>query len=363
MKKGGFPVLFTAFLLVALTLFSACGVSETSATTAASPGTPTKPESSAQSVEIRTAQASGLYAASTSRPPLSREKLIAITFDDGPRAKTTERILDILAQNDSVATFFVVGYNIENNVPTLKRAKEMGCEIGNHSKDHKILTKCGAQTRREQIDWPNEALERLIGVKPALFRAPGGAFKGVTDDVGMPIIQWSVDTEDWKAKDAAHRDRSEERRNADLQRIADSVINGAQKGDIVLMHDIYDFTADLAGIIIPGLVQKGFKLVTVSEMFASYGEKLEKGKVYYKVAFDDEEETTENRTPLDPGDYFVRTKGSVLNMRAQPDANVQIIEKIPNGSLVNVSKSVPGWACVVYNSASGWVKASYLSKN
>lgn len=294
----------------------------------------------------------------------AQDKLIALTFDDGPRESTTNRILDVLAKNGGVATFFVVGYNIDGNASTIKRAKEMGCEIGNHSNDHKTLTKCSYDTLREQVDKPNEAIKTLTGSAPVLFRAPGGAFKGVTQDIGMPLIQWSVDTNDWKFKDAAHKGRSQEQRTADLNKIAENVIENAKKGDIVLMHDIYDFSADLCELIVPGLVEKGFKLVTVSEMYEAYGETLENGEVYYSINPDSP--AIANPQPdaiIEPGKYTVATSGSVLNMRVEPDAGTQVIEKIPNGTQIDVTKAVKGWAYVTYNSASGWVCSAYLSKS
>lgn len=293
----------------------------------------------------------------TENPEYSAEdKLIALTFDDGPRSSTTNRVLDTLEAYNSTATFFLVGYNIENNIETIKRAAGMGCEIANHSNDHLKLTDCTPDELRTQVDKPNETLKSLAGIDVKLFRTPGGNFGGIEEEIGMPIIQWSIDTEDWRYKDAAHEDRTEGEREADLKKIADSVLESAEKGDIILMHDIYDFTADLCELIIPGLVENGFKLVTVSEMYEAYGEELEGGKVYYNVEFD---------LPvreIEPGAYLVKTNGGELNVRAEADANSQSLAKIPNGTVITVSRAVPGWAYVVYNSVGGWVNSAYLSK-
>ena len=295
------------------------------------------------------------------KSPYSREdKLIALTYDDGPNPTHTNRILDILEKYNSHATFFVVGYNIENNVETIKRAQSIGCEIGNHSDSHKNLTKCTSSELRSQVDRPNELLLSLTGKKTALFRAPGGAFDGVTDDIGMPLIQWSVDTEDWKSKDASHKDRTAEERDAELRRIADEVVSNAKKGDIVLMHDIYGFTADLSELIVSGLVEKGFKLVTVSEMYKSYGVPLKNGEVYRSVMFT--ETQTESSAILEAGKYTVKTNGGSLNIRIEPKNDSQSIAKLSNGDTITVIKSVPGWAFVNAVSASGWVNAAYLVK-
>lgn len=293
------------------------------------------------------------------------DKLIALTFDDGPSSEHTNRILDILEKNNSTATFFVVGYNIEKNVDTIKRAQAMGCEIGNHTDSHKILTKCDYATIRTQVDNPNQMLKKLTGNEIKLFRAPGGAFKGIKQNVGMPLIQWSIDTEDWKFKDAAHPDRTEEKRNADLRKIADDVVQSAEKGDIILMHDIYNFTADLCELIIPELTEKGFKLVTVSEMYEVYGESLKNGEVYYEIRFEEpsKEPISQSNAILEAGEYTVKTNGGALNVRVEPKQETSVIEKLANGDKVSVVKSVPGWAFVKTSKSSGWVNASYLTKN
>ncbi len=221
----------------------------------------------------------------------ANDKLIALTFDDGPKETSTNKILDILEKNNSRATFFVVGYSIEKNIETIKRAQSIGCEIGNHSDSHKTLTKCSKSELFEQVNNPNDRLAELTGIRPVLFRAPGGAFKNVKEQIGMPLIQWSVDTNDWRAKDSAHPDRTAAEREEKLNEIANDVINNAKKGDIVLMHDIYDFSADLCEKIVPGLIAKGFKLVTVSEMYEIYGVELEEGNVYYSIKFPEAEST------------------------------------------------------------------------
>lgn len=351
MKTSKVILALTALVLAAAMLLSACGVKDDSKTTAA--GTSSAGES-AMTEEPATEEPT------TAKPKYSpSDKLIALTFDDGPRSSTTNRVLDLLERSGGVATFFLVGYNIPDNAEVIKRAAAMGCSIGNHTKDHKILTKCSADTVKAQVNGVNSLL-RDMGIEPTLFRAPGGAFKGVKDQIGMPLIQWSIDTEDWKYKDASHKGRSAEERTADLNRIADMVFSQAKGGSIVLMHDIYDFTADLCEIVIPGLVERGFKLVTVDQLFEAYGEKLENGVVYYSAKLPEPSARPASAEPIAAGKYTVSTSGSVLNMRVSPDADSQVLEKIPNGTIVEVTKSVLGWAYVTYNSAQGWVSSAYL---
>ncbi len=351
MKTSKVILALTALVLAAAMLLSACGVKDDSKTTAAGTSSAGEP---AMTEEPATEEPT------TAKPKYSpSDKLIALTFDDGPRSSTTNRVLDLLERSGGVATFFPVGYNIPDNAEVIKRAAAMGCSIGNHTKDHKILTKCSADTIKAQVNGVNSLL-RDMGVEPTLFRAPGGAFKGVKDQIGMPLIQWSIDTEDWKFKDASHKGRSAEERTADLNRIADMVFSQAKGGSIVLMHDIYDFTADLCEIVIPGLVERGFKLVTVDQLFEAYGEKLENGVVYYSAKLPEPSARPASAEPIAAGKYTVSTSGSVLNMRVSPDADSQVLEKIPNGTIVEVTKSVLGWAYVTYNSAQGWVSSAYL---
>lgn len=287
------------------------------------------------------------------------DKLIALTFDDGPRKSTTNKILDVLEKNNSAATFFIVGYNIDKNVDTIKRAINIGCEIANHSDGHKTLTKCTPNEIKTQVNNPIKTLKNLTGYEMKLFRAPGGHYKGVEAQIGMPLIQWTIDTEDWKYKDKSHEDRTAEERQNDIDSIVDAVVMQAKKGDIILMHDIYDFTADLCTVLVPRLVSEGFKLVTVSEMYEAYGTELEGGKVYRGIKFAENAEPAEAKVV---GAYLVETNGNPLIIREEADYTSAMLGKIPNGTVVLVNKSVPGWAHVTYKFVTGWVSSKYLMK-
>lgn len=348
MKKSKVLFPIVTILLCLSMVFASCSDKPAGNTPGGAGGSDISPENSSLSA-TETATAKSEYTAD--------DKLIALTFDDGPSTKSTSRILDLLEKNSSTATFFVVGYNIEDNISIIKRAQKIGCEIANHSNDHKNLMKCSASELRSQVDTPNEKIKNLTGVSPKLFRTPGGNFSGVEEDIGMPIIQWSIDTNDWRYKDASNKDRSEAQRNADLKKISDKVISSAESGDIVLMHDIYNFTADLCELIIPGLIEKGFKLVTVSEMYEAYGVELKNGKVYYSI-----DVIPASVEPIAVGNYKVKTNGGMLNVRAETDSNSESLAKIPNGTAITVLRSVAGWAYVEYDSAGGWVNAKFLEK-
>ncbi|MBR4726998.1 MAG: polysaccharide deacetylase family protein [Clostridia bacterium] len=345
---------FSALLLALLLLLTGCGGGDlTAATTAGG-------ENAAQATDALTAavpETATTTAAATANP--KTEKLIALTFDDGPNAATTNRILDALEQNGAKATFFVCGYCLgEKGAQVVKRQIALGCEIGNHTKDHKTLTKLSASSIATQVGYVNDRVKEIAGYDVKLLRAPGGAYKGVLDQVDMPFIQWSIDTNDWRWKDEAHKDRTDAERSAKLEEIKDFVLDSAEPGAIVLMHDIYDFSADLAGMVIPALIAKGYKLVTVSEMYQRYGEQLKPSTIYFNI--DVSPANADSGEPLPVGTYTVNTKNDPLNMRTEAKQSADVVTKIPKGATVTVTDAVPGWAYVTYESQTGWVSAKYL---
>ncbi len=182
----------------------------------------------------------------TSRP------MVALTYDDGPSQYTPE-ILSVLGQYNSVATFFVVGQRVPAHADIIRSAYQMGCEIGNHTYSHQVLTKVGASQIQGQIGATNSAVQNVTGVSPVVMRPPGGGQnESVRSAVGMPIIMWSIDTLDWKTRNAASTQAA--------------VLDHVRDGDIVLMHDLYSQTAAASRVIIPELVNRGYQLVTISEL-------------------------------------------------------------------------------------------------
>ena len=194
------------------------------------------------------------------------KKMVALTYDDGPSIYTP-RILKTLKENNSVATFFVVGNRVPMYSDTVKKAYDMGCEIGNHTYEHKSLPNLSETEVKRQISKTNKEVKKAIGEKPVIMRPTGGATNAnVKQWVGMPSIIWSIDTLDWKT------------RNADSTRRA--VLNRVKDGDIVLMHDLYSATATASETIIPELVRRGYQLVTVSELAECRGGMKETGAYY-----------------------------------------------------------------------------------
>lgn len=194
--------------------------------------------------------------------------MVALTYDDGP-SSNTNTILNTLKKYKGVATFFVVGNRVSAFSSTVKKAHKMGCEIGNHTYSHKILTSVGSSTIRSQILKTNKAIKKRTGSYAAVMRPPGGSHNAtVRRNVKAPLILWSIDTRDWE-----HRNAS---------RTISSVLNHIKDGDIVLMHDLYAPTAKASKTIIPKLTKRGYQLVTVSELADCRGG-MKKGKVYYRL--------------------------------------------------------------------------------
>ena len=195
--------------------------------------------------------------------------MVALTFDDGPSTPVTTRILNSLEANGGRATFFMVGNRVPGTQAVVQRMNALGCEVANHTYEHKYLTKVGDAGIRSQVGLTNQKIAEACGVTPTLVRPPGGYYNQASLDtlgsMGMAAIMWDIDTLDWKTRNA--------------QNTINVVLNQVKDGDIVLMHDIYSTSADAAEVIIPELVNRGYQLVTVSEM-AQYRGGIQAGHVY-----------------------------------------------------------------------------------
>ena len=194
--------------------------------------------------------------------------MVALTFDDGP-GPYTDQILDCLSQYGAKATFFVVGNRLNKYPSQLKRAVESGMEIGCHTWSHTQLTTLSSSGITSEISRTNNLVNEIAGVYPATVRPPYGSYNAtVRSAAGAPLIMWSIDTLDWKT------------RNADST--YNAVINNVKDGDIILMHDIHAPTAEAVKRIVPALIERGYQLVTVSQM-GEYRGGLVKGQAYSKI--------------------------------------------------------------------------------
>ena len=181
------------------------------------------------------------------------KKLVAFTFDDGPIKETTEVLLDGLRLRNVKATFFVLGAQCEEFPDILKKIAEDGHQIGGHGYNHKNLPLLKQKEIEEQINKTNEIIESIIGERPKIFRPAYGNYnRKVIKYSEMPIILWSIDTEDWRVRNA--------------QRIYDRYIDKIKDGDIVLFHDKFPSSVEAALMMIDELKRRGFSFVTIEEM-------------------------------------------------------------------------------------------------
>ena len=205
-------------------------------------------------------------------PPGAR--LVALTFDDGP-SRHTPRLLDALYERGVSATFFTTGKFVNINPQTAARIVAEGHEIGCHAFSHQLLTGLSADAIRRELANSSNAIYNATGTRPTLFRPPYGGhnatIRRISAELYMPLIFWSVDTNDWRYNNA----------QTILRNVFDSRGNPrVQEGDIILMHDITASSVDAAILIIERLQEHGFHFVTVSQLFEAQGIMLEPGVVY-----------------------------------------------------------------------------------
>ena len=197
------------------------------------------------------------------------EPMVALTYDDGPSIYT-DQILDVYEEYDQRCTFFIVGDRISWNEEQAIREYELGCEQGNHTYSHDRLTSLDAEGQMEVLKGTDDELIRISGKPSTCLRPPEGRWDDTLKEVcGCPIIMWSVDSRDWESRDS--------------DKICGKIIGQVKDGDIVLMHDLYQATADATERIVPALLDAGFQLVTVEEMGILKLGGLEDGVVYYSI--------------------------------------------------------------------------------
>lgn len=197
--------------------------------------------------------------------------MVALTFDDGP-SKHTARLLDIFATHGGKGTFFVIGNLIDSRADTVKRMSDEGHEVAGHSWNHRQLTKLTSDELTDQLMTTRAKICEVTGVDSTVIRPPYGAFnsdvKKICSNLGIVMVNWSVDTLDWKNK------------NADM--VYNAIMSDVKDGDIILCHDLHATTVDAMERVIPDLIEKGYQLVTVSELLSYGDEEVCAGEVYNK---------------------------------------------------------------------------------
>lgn len=183
---------------------------------------------------------------------------IALTFDDGPSPLHTARLLDGLKERGARATFFVLGEQIAGQEALLQRMAAEGHQIGNHTQSHRDLSKLSPAEAKRETDTAAEQLAAVLGPGQRWIRPPYGFItRAQMEEAEVPLVYWSVDTEDW-----ALRDR---------EAVLDRLLRQTGDGDVVLMHDIYGTTVDAALAAVDYFQEKGYRFVTLEELFALRG--------------------------------------------------------------------------------------------
>lgn len=180
-------------------------------------------------------------------------KVVALTFDDGPHIRYTEKLLEGLRERGIKATFFLIGESIEGKEDVVRQMKKDGHLIGNHTDTHVQLTLLSEDAACAEIWKSNTKIYDVTGEIPTYIRPPFGSWD---EDLGCAIdmtpVFWNVDPLDWKYQ------------NAD--RVVKHVVSKVESGDIILMHDVYESSVEAALKIVDILLEKGYEFVTVEEL-------------------------------------------------------------------------------------------------
>ena len=197
-------------------------------------------------------------------------KFVALTFDDGPRRGTTDRLLEGLRQREVKCTFFVIGRQIPGNEDILLQMQRDGHQVGNHSYDHEYLSRCQEETFHQQINKTQSLLRQVLGEGEYWLRPPYGMILPEQMTlVQTPLVGWSVDPEDWKLLDA--------------RQVSQAVLETVQDGDIILLHDFYPSSVEAALYLVDELQRQGFFFLTVQQLFRQKGVEVRAGELYLKA--------------------------------------------------------------------------------
>ncbi len=198
--------------------------------------------------------------------------MVALTYDDGPSEQNTPVILETLRTCGGHATFFVCGRNVERCSAIIQEIEDSGSEVANHTFNHYMVVNMDAPVTFQEISSTSSFVQMITGNRPSIMRPPTGATNEASRanvaavDNGYPLIIWSLDTIDWQHHDAATT--------------IDRVLTQVKDGSIVLMHDMEASSAEASKTLIPELIARGYQLVSVSELAAARGIRMEPGKEY-----------------------------------------------------------------------------------
>lgn len=194
-------------------------------------------------------------------------KYIALTFDDGPRQGTTDRLLDGLRERGASATFFLVGEQAQANPKLVQRMKAEGHQIGNHTWSHVRLEEATSAVIRDEVSNNEAFLKELLGEDDYWLRPPYGLLTpGTESQITVPMVKWSVDPRDWESRDTA--------------KVVEAVLKDAKPNSIILLHDIYPTSVEAALQVVDALQAEGYWFVTVEELLRLNGVVPQAGIMY-----------------------------------------------------------------------------------
>lgn len=183
----------------------------------------------------------------------NQDRIIALTFDDGPHPVWTEKLLDGLKERGIKATFFVVGENAERYPELIERMVKEGNQVGNHTYSHVQLTGCDEQTAVEEIQKTQDVIYQNTGFYPSYIRPPFGSWdNSLQEKTSLEAVLWDVDPYDWKL------------RNTD--KVVNQILKQTEDGSIILLHDIYETSVEAALKAADILLEKGYRFCTVDEI-------------------------------------------------------------------------------------------------
>ena len=195
------------------------------------------------------------------------KKLVAITFDDGPGYSKTEKLITELDKRDARVSFFMLGEIANKQKELVKKVYDYGHTIGSHTYDHKNLRKLGDEQLFFEVNYTNEILSGIIGEDIRFIRPPYGAYNtDILSKINMAFILWNVDTLDWKYRNA--------------EKVRDYIVEHAEDGDIILLHDIHATSVDGAIMAIDILKNEGYEFVSLDEMLVFRNVNLQTNTAY-----------------------------------------------------------------------------------
>lgn len=203
-------------------------------------------------IDIDKTEDNDIYLSIKKRNVSLDDKVVALTFDDGP-SKYTNKILDVLKKYDACGTFFLIGNKVDFYGDVLKRMLLEGSEIGNHSYDHKLLTRLSKADFQKEISKTQDAIKKVTGFTPTLFRPTYGGYTNILKSyTDLKFVLWDVDSRDWQVKTK--------------DKIIKNILPNVKSGSIILMHDNHEYSLNALEDVLKSLKNQGYKFVTVSEL-------------------------------------------------------------------------------------------------